>query len=142
MRRPLLSRYDVGLLGTTAVVVTFIIVAQGADLRYASTVLGVTVFALLMWRLVATWPETTVLEHALTLLLALSPLVYAVAQVALIHAADLDGHPLPANPWLWLVIAHRCACVVLVVFWNRWLGRRHSPFRRGSDTRRSSDCPV
>lgn len=137
MRAPIVTRYDAALLGLAAVLVTAIIFTQGRDLRTASTVLGVTVFGLLMWRLVATWPDTTVLERALTILLAFAPLVTAVAQVSLRHAADVDGSALPPNPWLWLVIAHRCACVVLVVFWTRWLGRRHSPFQRGPDLRPS-----
>ena len=135
MRRPLLTRYDTVLLGTSAALVTAILVTQHADLRLASMVLGVAVFALLMWRLVSTWDQTTVLEHALAILLALSPLVAAVVQAALVHEA---GGSLPDNPWIWLWIAHRCGCVVLVVFWTRWLGRRHSPFRRGDDTRRGS----
>ena len=135
MRAPILNRYDVVLLGTSALLVTLVLITQHADLRLASTVLGVTVFGLLMWRMVSTWDQTSVLEHALTILLAMSPLVAAFAQTALVQAA---GPSLPDNPWLWLVIAHRCACLVLVVFWTRWLGRRHSPFRRGADTRRSS----
>jgi hypothetical protein len=128
MRRPLLTRYDTLLLVIAALAVTAIIVSQGRDLRTASTVLGVATFALLTWRLVSTWPELTVLEHALAGLLAASPLVGALAQANLVRVAD-GG--LPPNPWLWLVIAHRAACIVLVVFWTRWLGRRHSPFRRG-----------
>lgn len=126
----LLDRYDSVLLGVATCGLLALVVAQGADLRRFTSALGVAVFGLIVWRLVATWPQLTVLEHALALLLAASPLVSSLAQYALI-AAEPDLSP---NPWLWLVVAHRAACVVLVVFWNRWLGRRHSPFKRTAAT--------
>lgn len=127
MRRPLLTRYDALLLTVAALFVTVVLVAYGRDLRTVSAILGVATFALLTWRLVSTWPDLTVLEHALATLLALSPLVGALAQANLIRVTDTG---LPSNPWLWTVIAHRAGCIIAVVFWTRWLGRRHSPFRR------------
>lgn len=127
-RRPLLERYDAILLTLATVGLLSLVLAQGYDLRRFSNALGVAVFGLLLWRLVSTWPRLTVLEHALAMLLAASPLVAAVASIALqTYAAD---DALPENPWLWLIVLHRAACLVLVVFWTRWLGRRHSPFRR------------
>lgn len=122
----LLDRYDSVLIGVATCALLTLVVAQGADLRRFTSALGVAVFGLLVWRLVATWPQLTVLEHALAMLLAVSPLVSSLAQYALL-VAEPD---LVDNPWLWLVVAHRAACVILVVFWTRWLGRRHSPFRR------------
>jgi hypothetical protein len=129
-RRPLLTRYDGILLGCVTVGLLALVVSQGADLRRFSNALGVAVFGLLLWRLISTWRDLTVLEHALAMLLATSPLVGAIASLYLQHATT----SLPANPWLWLVTAHRGACLVLVVFWTRWLGRRHSPFRREPQT--------
>lgn len=125
-RRPHL---DTGLLlGVLTVGLLTLVVAQGYDLRRFSNALGVAVFGLLIWRLVTTWTRLTVLEHALTMLLAAAPFVAAIASVSLQHNAG--AAPLPHNPFLWLVVLHRAACLVLVVFWTRWLGRRHSPFRR------------
>ena len=51
MRRPLLTRDDLLVLGVAAVLVTVLVLAQGADLRSTTNVLGVAVFALLVWRL-------------------------------------------------------------------------------------------
>lgn len=126
-RRPLVTRGDVLIYMVTATAVAVVLLAEGNDLRTLTSVLGVAAFGLLVWRLVSSWPELTVLEHALAMLLALSPLVSALAQTSLIRAA---GDTLPDNPWLWLVVAHRCACLVAVVWWRRWLGRRTSPLRR------------
>lgn len=131
-RRPLLSRYDGILLALVSVAMLALVVAQGFDLRRFSSATGVVVFGLLLWRLISTWPQLTVLEHALTMLLATSPLVAAAASFYLLAQAP----QLPANPLLWLVVAHRAACVVLVVFWNSWLGRHHSPFRHGPPSSR------
>lgn len=130
MRRPELERYDGWLLGVVSVLLLALVVGEGADLRRFSNALGVAVFGLILWRLVSTWPQLTVLEHALAMLLAASPLVGALASYSLIGRTD----DLPSNPLLWLVVAHRAACIVLVVFWTRWLGRRHSPFRRVPST--------
>jgi hypothetical protein len=103
-----------------------LVLSQGADLRRMSNALGVATFALLLWRLISTWTQLTVLEHALGALLATSPLVAAAASFYLLHASP----DLPANPILWVVVLHRVACLVLVAFWTQWLGRRRSPFRR------------
>jgi hypothetical protein len=125
-RTPKIDRYDGILLGLVTIGLLALLVAQGADLRRFSNAIGVAVFGLLIWRLVTTWSRLTVLEHALTMLLAASPLVAAMASLYLARVTT----DLPPNPWLWLVVAHRAACLVLVVYWNRWLGRRVSPFRR------------
>lgn len=125
-RRAPALRYDAILLGMVTVGLLSLVVAQGFELRRTSNALGVAVFGLLLWRLVSTWPQLTVLEHALTMLLATSPLVAAAASFYLLSTSST----LPPNPMLWVVVAHRAACLVLVVFWTRWLGRRHSPFRR------------
>lgn len=120
------------LLTITTVALLSLVAVEGFELRRFSNALGVAVFGLLIWRLVSTWPQLTVLEHALTMLLATAPLVAAAASFYLLSATTV----LPYNPWLWVIVAHRSACIVLVIFWNRWLGRRHSPFRtRPADAR-------
>ena len=126
-----MRRLDGPLLAVLTVGLLVLVVVEGADLRQFSSALGVAVFGLIVWRLVSTCPRLTVLEHALSMLLASSPLVSSLATYALLHRA---GGGLPDNPWLWLVVAHRAACLVLVVFWNHWLGRRTSPFRRTPTT--------
>lgn len=126
MRRPDLDSTSAFVLGMACALGVWLAFVSGAGLRETSSVLGIVVFGLLVWRLVSTWSELTVLEHALTVLLAASPLVATAAQAYLVAQAP----DLPANPVLWLVVAHRAACLVLVVFWTRWLGRRTSPFRR------------
>lgn len=125
-RRAPALRYDALLLTIATVGLLGLVLAQGFELRRTSNALGVAVFGLLLWRLISTWPQLTVLEHALTMLLATSPLVAAAASFYLLSTDT----PLPENPLLWLVVLHRAGCLVLVVFWTRWLGRRHSPFRR------------
>jgi FtsH-binding integral membrane protein len=130
-RRPLIERYDGILLGIVAAGLLGLVLSQGADLRRFTNAFGVAVFGLLLWRLISTWLRLTVLEHALSLLLAGSLLAAAIAQHALIARAD---GTLPDNPWLWVVVAHRACCLILVVFWTRWLGRRHSPFRNSAST--------
>lgn len=99
------------------------VLAQGADLRRLSAALGVAVFALLIWRTVSTWEVLTLLERYLAIALALSPLLAAIAQQALVMSAP-DGS-LPDNPWLWALVAHRIGCIVIVMMWPYLLGRRH-----------------
>lgn len=125
-RTPKIDRYDGLLLACVTAGLLALVLAQGFDLRRFSNALGVAVFGLLIWRLVTTWARLTVLEHALTMLLAAAPFVAAMASLSLQARAE----DLPTNPLLWLVVGHRAACLVLVVYWTRWLGRRHSPFKR------------
>lgn len=124
-RRPLLDRYDGIVLTFVTLFLLSLILTQGADLRRFNAALGVAVFGLILWRLVSTWDQLTVLEHALSLLLATSPLVASAAQF---YLSQQPG-TLPENPLLWIVVAHRVCCLILVLFWTRWIGRRHSPFR-------------
>ena len=101
--------------------------SDGFDLRRFSNALGVTVFALLIWRTVGSWARLTDLERVLALLLAISPLVSALASVSLQRRA---GGVLPDNPWLWGVLAHRVLCLGVVVHWDRLLGRRQGMANR------------
>lgn len=99
-----------------------LVVIRGADLRGISTALGVTVFALLIWRTVGSWHRLTDLERCLALLLATSPLVAAVTDLSL---AAHTTH-LPDDPWLWTVLSHRAICLLVIAFWDRLLGRRRT----------------
>lgn len=127
-RRPIIDRYDGIVLAFVTVFLLSLVLTQGADLREFNAALGVAVFGLILWRLASTWDQLTVLEHALALLLATSPLVASAAQFYLTQQPGA----LPDNPLLWAVVAHRVCCLILVLFWTRWLGRRHSPFRRAT----------
>lgn len=126
-RRPEVTRYDVVMYSITIFALALVTFSEGGfELRRFTNALGVAAFGLILWRLVSTWDRLTVLEHALTMLLAVGPLVSALASIG------IQSNPaavLPHNPWLWAVIVHRVACLVLVVWWSRWLGRKHSPFR-------------
>jgi len=109
------------LLVIASVALLTLVVIDGADLRRFSTALGVAVFALLVWRTVGSWHRLTDMERVLALLLAFSPLVAALASLSLTARA---GGTLPPNPWLWGILAHRAACLVVVAFWDKIMGRR------------------
>jgi hypothetical protein len=104
------------VLGLVTTLALWLVIWTEADLRRFSNALGVAVFGLILWRVAATWDLLTRLERVLSVLLALSPLVSAMASFALSSKADLPG-----NGWLWLVVAHRGACVVMVIWWGVWL---------------------
>lgn len=126
---PTTSRVHSALVGVATVLLLGLVVAQGADLRRFSAALGVAVFALLTWRIVSTWGVLTPLERYLAGGLATAPLLSAIAQQALVQAS---GGALPNNPWLWVLIAHRAGCVLIVVLWSHFLGRRLQRGQRAS----------
>lgn len=93
-------------------------------LRMLTAMVGVLAAGLLTWRLLACWLDTTVLVHVLGGLLIASVVIGAVATSVNAHNSA------PANPTLWLLLAHRLACVVVAVMWPRWLNRTTAPYRR------------
>lgn len=126
-RRPIVTTADLVVFAISGVMVLLAMVATGFDHRAANNALSVLVIALLCYRLMSTWHELTVLEHALVFLAIGGPLAGSVASLGL---SSVTTVALPENPWLWLVTFHRIGCIILAVWWRRWLGRRHSPFRR------------
>lgn len=94
------------------------------SLRLLVAIAGVVAAGLLCWRLLATWLDSTVLVHVLGLLLIASVLVGALAT----HVNRLNDAP--PNPVLWLILAHRVACIVVAIMWATWHGRTDPPYRR------------
>lgn len=125
-RRPLLSSADWIVLTIAFAVTAATCVVWEWDHRAVNNALSVLVVSLLLWRLLGTWHELTVLEHVMVFLLIVGPITATAASLSLLATTTT----LPENPWLWLVTVHRLGMAVLAIWWRRWLGRRHSPFRR------------
>jgi hypothetical protein len=125
-RRPLITGGDSVVLIIAFAATVGMCVAWDWDHRAVNNALSVLCVSLMCWRLLGTWYELTMLEHALVLFAIIGPLTAVAASLALL-ASNPD---LPNNPALWLITLHRLFGVVIGVWWRRWLGRRHSPLRR------------
>lgn len=113
------------LVGVAAVGMALVLVTD-ADLRRVANALSVAVFGLLWWRLISTWDVLTRLEKVTIGLFAFGPLTSSLASLTLMARMDL-----PYNPWVWLVVVHRVAVVVVILAWPWLLRCRH----------RASDLP-
>lgn len=126
-RKPLLNSSDWVVFVLAAAILAMILIATGFEHRAANNGLSVVVVTLIAYRLVQTWTELTVLEHAMSLLLIFGPITASAASLSLLASTST----LPSNPWLWGITLHRLGMVALAVWWRRWHGRRHSAFRHG-----------
>jgi len=119
---------------TTLVVALLVVLAvvsqTDVDPRLVSSLVGAVALGGLLYRLISTWDETPVLVHVLSLALAALLLVGAVAQLQLggFGPGAVRG-PVPITAGTWPGIVVRTGCIVIVVFWPRWIERRRSPFR-------------
>lgn len=93
-------------------------------LRLVTALVGALACGLLLWRLLATWLDTTVLVHVLGGLLVVSVLLGAVA------SSLNNANGAPANPVLWLILLHRLLCILVAVMWPVWCDRKRPPYRR------------
>lgn len=100
----------------------FGLVIQADDTpRAINAAAGMLACLLLLFQLVRYWPETPTLVHALGILLIASVMLGAAATSV---NAMRDA---PANPILWVVLAHRLACVVVALAWSHLAT---APYRR------------
>lgn len=122
-------RFGLLLLGLLAA----ILVAAQTDIdpRLLSTLAGAGALGGLTYRLISTWSETPVLVHVLALALIGLLLNGVIGQLQLngVGPGALP-QPAPLTSSVWTGIALRVACIVIAVFWPKWIDRRHSPFRR------------
>lgn len=102
----------------------------GVDPRLLSALTGSAALGGITYRLFSTWDDCPVLVHVLALAIIGLLLVGAIGQLQLGgHGPGRFDRPVPLTIAVWPGIILRVACVVIAVFWPKWVERRHSPFR-------------
>lgn len=93
------------------------------DPRRLGAITGAIALGGVLYRGVSTWSETPTLVHVLWICVAVFLLFGAIGQYQLADKA-------PLTIVSWPSLALRCAIIIVVIHWPRWVDRHRSPFVR------------
>jgi hypothetical protein len=112
---------------TLVVWVPLAVYLVGLDVRLISMLLGSAAIMGLGYRVVGDYPDTPALGRAAAFLLLLTLLFGAVGQYQL-HTWNT-----PLTAVSYPILGHRVACLILAIYWPRWIHTTKTPFRKYSD---------
>lgn len=104
-----------GVLVATAVL--------GTEVRLTSTLLAFAACTGLTYRLGTSWRDTSVLVHALTMILIAVLALGGFGQAQLLAAETT----IPKTWVVWPIAFVRASCILIVVKWPKWCDRHFSP---------------